>query len=57
MLNSVNLKDVVVFDIETVSGQKKYSALTEPMQKLWDIKSKQPTLVFLLPSIIIMAKP
>jgi 3'-5' exonuclease len=41
MLNSVNLKDVVVFDIETVSGQKKYSDLTEAMQKLWDIKSKQ----------------
>lgn len=41
MLNNIDLKDVLVFDIETVSGQKSYADLTPTMQKLWDIKSKQ----------------
>ena len=41
MLNNIDLKNVLVLDIETVSGQKSYADLNPTMQKLWDIKSKQ----------------
>lgn len=41
MLNTVDLSNVLVLDIETVSGQKSYDDLNPTMQKLWDIKSAQ----------------
>jgi hypothetical protein len=41
MLNNVDLTNVLVLDIETVSGKKSYADLNPTMQKLWGIKSKQ----------------
>ncbi|MCH2022718.1 MAG: ribonuclease H-like domain-containing protein [Saprospiraceae bacterium] len=41
MLNQVNLINVLVLDIETVSNKKNYQDMRPEMQKLWDIKSKQ----------------
>lgn len=41
MLNNIDLKQVLVLDIETVSGTKSYEDLSPTMQKLWDIKAKQ----------------
>jgi len=38
MLEKVTLSDVLFLDIETVSGEKEYSALSERMQKLWKKK-------------------
>jgi len=41
MLNNVDLSNVLVLDIETVSGHKSYDDLSPAMQKLWDIKATQ----------------
>lgn len=41
MLEQIDLKDVLVLDIETVSNTKSYEDLSEPMQKLWQIKAEQ----------------
>lgn len=41
MLNNIDLSNVLVLDIETVSGHKSYEDLSPTMQKLWDIKAEQ----------------
>lgn len=41
MLNDLDLTNVLVFDIETVSGVAHYDDLSPTMQYLWDIKSPQ----------------
>jgi len=41
MLDDVLLKNVLVLDVETVSGHKSYEDLSPTMQKLWEIKSQQ----------------
>lgn len=41
MIDAINLSNVLVLDIETVSNTKEYADLNETMQKLWDIKSDQ----------------
>jgi 3'-5' exonuclease len=41
MLNDLDLTNVLVFDIETVSGVAHYDDLSPTMQYLWDLKSPQ----------------
>lgn len=41
LIKNLDLTNVLVLDIETVSGKKSYSELDETMQGLWDIKSEQ----------------
>lgn len=41
LIKNLDLSNVLVLDIETVSGQKSYADLSETMQGLWDIKSEQ----------------
>lgn len=41
MLDNIDLTNVLVLDIETVSNTKSYEDLSEPMQKLWGLKSEQ----------------
>ncbi len=41
MLDNIDLTNVLVLDIETVSGYKSFDNLSEPMQKLWKIKAEQ----------------
>ncbi len=41
MLENIALTNVLVLDIETVSGVATYADMSPVMQKLWDIKAKQ----------------
>jgi predicted PolB exonuclease-like 3'-5' exonuclease len=41
MLQHLDLQNVLVLDIETVSGQANFEALSPTMQYLWEIKSNQ----------------
>ncbi|MGH1334757.1 MAG: ribonuclease H-like domain-containing protein [Aureispira sp.] len=41
MLENIDLTNVLVLDIETVSGFATYAEMSPVMQKLWDIKARQ----------------
>ncbi|MEM1323926.1 MAG: 3'-5' exonuclease [Bacteroidota bacterium] len=40
MLDSLDLTAVLFFDVETVSNQADYASLSEPLQGLWQLKSR-----------------